>query len=233
MNPENIENLWRKSLNKSIINNRQLEFHGYFNFAFLNKTNPEIELVKFTEFIDFPNNSFLTSTIDQRSKNFQILKENLNNLLEICWFFALSREKFKIKVRISLLNKDFYLNNSKNPIDSSKQKEILKMIWEKINKEEKNEFHNKLPDSKTIEKEQLTDMDRFNSPDKIEISENFTIILYEPLEVEHSIFPMPQVVADARHTKFESLFQPYKVQRKYVHSFNEEKQVWSICAINP
>ena len=76
-------------------------------------------------------------------------------------------------------------------------------------------------------------MDRFNSPDKIEISENFTIILYEPLEVEHSIFPMPQVVADARHTKFESLFQPYKVQRKYVHSFNEEKQVWSICAINP
>ena len=233
MNPENIENLWKKSLTKSILNNRQLEFHGFFNFAFLNKGNPEIELIKFREFIDFPSNSFLISTIDQRTKTYNILKENLSNLLEICWFFPLSREKFKLKVKISLLKNDVYLSNSKNPIDSSKQLDILKIIWDKLDKEEKKEFHKKSPDSKTIEKEQLTDIDRFNCPEKTEISENLVIILYEPLEVEHSIFPMPQVVADGRHTKFESLFQPYKVQKKYVHVYNEEKKIWEIFPVNP
>lgn len=230
---ENYETLWRKSLNKALINNRQLEFYGYFYLSFMNQENPEIELVRFREFIDLPYNNLIISTFDKRNKTLHILKENINRILEICWFFPLSREKFKIKVRISLLNQNFYLNNSKNKLDITQQKEILKDFWEKLSKEEKKELHSKIPDTKTSENECLQDIDKFNCPEKIEISENLTLILFEPLEIDHLIFPMPQVVADARHPKFESVFQPYKLQKKYRHVLNEEKKIWDISTLNP
>ena len=227
------EILWKKSLNKSLINNRQLEFHDFFYLSYLNISEPEIDYFRFRDFVDHQGNSLIISTLDKRGKNFQILKDNLKNMLEMCWFFPLSREKFRIKVRISFLSQDFYLNHTKYQLELKKQEEIKKCIWDKLSKDEKKEFHNKLPDTLTPEKEVLPDIDRFNSPDKTDISENLAIVLLEPIEIEHSIFPMPQVAADARHSKFESLFQPYKVQKKYRHIFNEEKKVWDTFTLNP
>ncbi len=53
------------------------------------------------------------------------------------------------------------------------------------------------------------DLDKFNSPDKISVSSNYALLLLCPVQIEHTIYHMPQVIADGRK-KFESLFSPYK-----------------------
>jgi len=42
---------------------------------------------------------------------------------------------------------------------------------------------------------------------------------------------MPQVVADSR-SKFESLFAPYKVTTKYLHTLKENGE-WNVVPLNP
>ena len=51
--------------------------------------------------------------------------------------------------------------------------------------------------------------------------------------VEHTKFAMPQVIADARTTKFESLFSPYKQPQKYIHTKDKENSTWNTLTLNP
>ena len=45
---------------------------------------------------------------------------------------------------------------------------------------------------------------------------------------------MPQVVADGRNNKkFESIMQPYKQNKKYLHIYSEDKKKWLIKNLNP
>lgn len=238
MDLEKTELLWKKSLEKSILNNKQLEFHNYFYLSFIKDKNPEIEMLKFRAFIDHPtySNSFLVATLDSRSKAVQSFKDNTNNLLEICWFFPLSREKYRIKTKLSLLCKEFCINDNdggNSNLEKTQKELILANVWDKHSKEEKKEFHNKTPDEISLEKEKMSDLDKFNSQDKNEISNNLMIILLEPIDIEHLTLPMPQVIADARHPNFESLFQPYKSQKKYKHLYNELTKKWEIYTVNP
>jgi hypothetical protein len=49
--------------------------------------------------------------------------------------------------------------------------------------------------------------------------------------VEHTLYTMPQVVADKRNPEFESLFKPYKKNKKYIHSLNPDG-TWTVKAVN-
>ena len=52
--------------------------------------------------------------------------------------------------------------------------------------------------------------------------------------VEHTKFAMPQVVADSRTTKFESLFSPYKQSQKFLHLKDKENStIWNFYTLNP
>jgi len=235
MNPSNGQPSWAKSLQKSHSNNEQLEFWRYVSVAYISsKTNfPENEMIKFRSFHHKENQSFLLFTLDRRSNLFQDLEKSAQ--VEFCWFFPLTREKYRIKSTLSAFYKAKYAEGSEKQQVLSF--EDLKDCWNKyVDKEERKLFTELHPDTKTTETnaKKIDDINHFNTPTVEEISENFAIVLADVIEVEHTKFALPQVVADSRHPKFESLFSPYKVTTKYLHRLaNKETAQWEIFPLNP
>jgi len=236
---------WIRSLQKSIMNNTQLEFWHYLEIAYVNvdEKAPECEMIKFRKLLldEITNKSFLITTVDKRTKLYKNLTQNPK--IQLCWFFPLSREKFRLKCDCTLIsNDDYFKTNAKqDEISASTSAPLLikeyKRIWdEDLNKEEKKEYTEVQPDSETIDKHQKKhdDLNDFNTPEVQAISSNFSVIIFDPYEIEHTKFIMPQVVADSRTTKFESLFSPYKQPSKHLHTQDPQNALnWTTLTLNP
>jgi hypothetical protein len=123
-----------------------------------------------------------------------------------------------------------YYKKLTSQIHQFKNEKILDEYWNKLNNEEKLEYDTIHPDSIKIE-EQLTDVDKFESQEEVFHSKNFSIIFFIPLDIEHTIYPMPQVVANTRKPHFESLYKPHKKIRKYIFLYNFIK--WTFRELNP
>ena len=123
-------------------------------------------MIKFRKFISKENNKKLICALDKRSNLYLNLQNNKE--VQIAWFFHLSREKYRIKSYVEF-------------VDDNK---VRNEIWEEeIDKEEKKTFNQIHPDTfKPFEKEKMFDTDKFNTPDKIFVSENFAVIGFLPFE---------------------------------------------------
>jgi hypothetical protein len=121
----------------------------------------------------------------------------------------------------------YYKINSE--LNQLKDDKILDEYWNKLNNEEKLEFDTIYPDTIKID-EQLTDVDKFESQEEVLHSKNFAILFFIPFDVEHTIYPMPQVVANSRKPHYESLYKPHKKIRKYIFVFNFIK--WTFKELN-
>ncbi len=175
---------WAKSLQKSHSSNEQLEFWRYVSVAYISsKTNfPENEMIKFRSFHHKENSSYLVFSLDRRSNLYRDLEKTAQ--VEFCWFFPLSREKYRIKSVLSTFHKEKYAEES-----SDKQQiltnENFEECWNKyVDKEEKKLFARVHPDTKTTESnsKKIDDINDFNTPDLNEISPNFAIILADAVE---------------------------------------------------
>jgi hypothetical protein len=112
-----------------------------------------------------------------------------------------------------------YYNSINQKLNQFKSEKILDEYWNKLNNEEKLEYDTLHPNTIKID-EQLTDVDKFESQEEVFHSKNFSILFFVPFDIEHSIYPMPQVVANTRKPHFESLYKPHKKIRKYIFLFN-------------
>lgn len=214
---------WLRNLKKSISGNRQLQFYNLMEVAFISDSTAELEMVKFIEFETSTEQIHLTTVIDKRVSLYRNLKQKENAKCQLLWYFPLTREKYRFTISPHCIEKESY---SQYP-----QANAFENLWNTLDPETKKDFHSLEPESFTVEKQELTDLDRFNTPEKIEISSNFVWMLFEVLEVEYTSLPMPQVIANSRHVKFESLFQPYKKSKKYLHKRVEGE--WKVSALNP
>lgn len=226
---------WQKSLQKSISGNMQLDFWKNICIGYIaaSSKTPETDILKYKNIHTNEKGSvFIVSILDARSKIYKDLEGNEN--ASLCWYFPLSKEKYRIRSKLFRIVKGCYDEKKEQPLLEAKK---FQEIWEKdLSKEERKEFTELTPDTVTEEKsiKKHDDLNDFGTPEVANVSRNFAVVLFEVLEVEHTRYQMPQVIADARYTPFESLFAPYKVTTKYLHTRSkEDPSKWESVPLNP
>lgn len=93
-------------------------------------------------------NHGLAFCIDNRSDLCNSLRENKS--VELCWFFPLTRDKFRVKVQVLVLNSESIAKNEE--IKKLVSVDLFNAIWEGLDKEEKKVFTELNPDTHTVEK---------------------------------------------------------------------------------
>ena len=68
-----------------------------------------------------------------------------------------------------------------------------------------------------------------------QIPRNFAVVEFTPIEVDHLICAPPSVVADSRRKpqQYESLTQPFKKDRRFVHRVDDATNEWVTSEVNP
>lgn len=218
-----MEAQWIRSLEKSLATNRQLQFYNLLQIAYLDENGgPELEMIKFLQFESNEGKIYICSMLDMRTSLCKPIGKC--DKVQLLWYFPLTREKYRLTSKATLLTSS---NHKESPLSAT----FIKTWIESLDIEQKKEFHSLQPETITTEKSELTEIDRFNSPEKLEISENFGLGVFEVGQVEYTSLPLPQVIANSRNVKFESIFQPYKKTKKYLHW--KEGEEWKVLPINP
>lgn len=72
-------------------------------------------------------------------------------------------------------------------------------------------------------------------PQKIEnrAPNAYAMLVLFPTIVDITIYPPPQVIADARNPQFESLMKAPKKAKRYLHCFKHESESWKTSELNP
>jgi hypothetical protein len=148
---------------------------------------------------------------------------------------------FKINFKYNNIDEDNLLHENfiskiYEEINTNNHKEVLNKYWTKLSCEEKLEYESVDKDSiknnSLINKQQNEDLDKFDCQEEILFSKNFSVLFLVPLDVEHCIYPMPQVVANSRRPNFESLMKPHKKPKKYFFILNVLNGNWNFKELN-
>ena len=222
IDPKDIQ--WKKNLKKNLLNNRQLENTGFMFLSALTKNEyPENDMLKLRAIKD----EKLMFECDLRSNFINQIQNTKKGCLTV--YFALSKEKMKFKGNFDILD---YKQKKEE------EKEDYIQIWnDELDKNEKRKYKEANPDKIKIEPEDIL---RFNNPDLDDLSQNFGVLRFYPISgniqlillVEHTVYTLPQVIADSRNPSFETEFKPYKTSRKYLHT-KVDGLDWKIEEINP
>ena len=133
-----------------------------------------------------------------------------------------------------------YLESIREVLNKNKE-EKLNAYWNKLNNEEKLFYESVDKDSvkareqnafSTSEIKFKDDLNKFEAQEEIFYSKHFCVFYLIPLDVEHSIFPMPQVVANSRKPNFESLYKPHKKPQKFIFMLNFDDDSWNFKELN-
>jgi hypothetical protein len=171
------------------------------------------------------NNNYQPSIItcvDSRSDIGKHLLSHETKTVELCWFFTLTKEKYRLKSTVNVL--EFKTGNEES-------KEIVQKIWGQQSEDELLSFKRPWPGTEKVEiKDELQ---KYEPQVEDEIPDNFKIIQFIPLSVDHYMYAPPPVIADARRKpqEYESLAQPFKKDRRFMHTFDDNN--WNIKEINP
>mmetsp|Transcript_47845 Transcript_47845/g.55120 ORF Transcript_47845/g.55120 Transcript_47845/m.55120 type:complete len:225 (+) Transcript_47845:1-675(+) len=186
------------------------------------------------------NRAGITFCLDNRSLVFQNLLKNPKG--ELLWHFPFTREQFRLKCNIILLSP-----KAETTIDDapSSWQDILNKptfhfsdlqaslkLWKSLTEEERLSHQSICPDTPAEDIAKYNDLDKYECQE-LEFSANFAIAICVPLEVEYTSFPLPQAVANSRPAKHESLLQPPKKIRKWLHHYQYDEQSWSLTKLNP
>lgn len=221
---------WAKNVSKSISLNQQLDFISNMSVACKNSDGePAIEQIKLGDILD---EQVIISPMDKRARFAQLLVDS--PLVELLVYYPLSKEKYKLKSTLGYITSDKVQLPVEYAGDPARLRQVYQEFWQaRVGKEEKKSYQEPHPDMVTVEKNKSSDLDKYNALDKSEISHNFMLLLFFPVQVEHTIYAPPQVIADSRKIKFESVMQPYKKNKKYIHTYNKPQKAWSVQALNP
>lgn len=179
----------------------------------------------------------LLFAIDNRSDFFRNVEKSKTACVNV--YFPLSKEKLKFHGEIITLDsksQEFDDDQSSGKISTN----IREAIWSGLGSEEKKSYKSVKPDATQGANDELN---TFNNPEVAQIAENFAVLVVQPFKgsylrqqcvislAEHTLYTMPQVVADKRAPEFESLFKPYKKNKKYIHTRNQDGS-WTVKAVN-
>ncbi len=162
-----------------------------------------------------------------------INKEQFRNYININYAYnhsshgksiSLSEEQYK---NIA----DEYIYQFLKEVDKTNYEKILNENWSRLSNEEKLEYESIDKDSIKTEITE-NDLNKYEAQEEIYYSKNFTVLYLIPLDVEHSIYPMPQVVANSRRPNFESLMKPHKKPKKFFFIVNFSDGKWNFKELN-
>lgn len=160
---------WRTYLQKALHKNRSNIFSRYFALATVRKDGfPANRMVVFRGFLDDSNK--LEIITDIRSQKIADLSNNSYG--EICWYFAKTREQFRIKGKIDIIT----VNHDNQELLKERQK-----IWRKLSLAGKEQFYWENPGELFIESK---DISTVNIEEEIP-RENFCLLLLNPEIVDH------------------------------------------------
>lgn len=189
---------------------------------------PLVEISDIKDIIDIPEtNNKLTGIIcffDNRSlfingiqNFFTNNKESIFIPLTASIYFPLTREKL-----IMNCNAKFF-----------KDEEKIEQYWKSLSEEEKLQYE--IVDKDSIKPNKDNDKDEFIKyfpQEQKKASINFSVLELIPVKVFYTIFPMPQVIAHINKKKFESLLKPHKMPKKFLMTYDKEKNDWNSCQLN-
>ena len=209
-------NIFKQSIIKSLKDNEQLIYSKKINIAINDLNNfPLCEISDIKSIIDIDNNLVgIICFFDNRMNFYQNLLKNDKSTLLI--FFPLSREKFILYCKIEII----------------KDEEQILNYWKTLNEEEKLLYETVDKDSIKPQLNIVDDLQKYTAQEKNFHSQNFSVVNFVPIIVEYTIFPMPQVIANLRRQKFESLLKPHKMPQKFLIKYIEDKKDWESQQLN-
>ena len=107
--------------------------------------------------------------------------------VEICWFFSLTKEKYRIKCNINIWD------SSSTDLDASVGTQ-LSTIWKSLNDDETLSFRRACPGEE--KKKSGDELLQYEPQVENTIPLNFKLIELVPIQVDHLLFAPPPVVAD-------------------------------------
>ncbi|WP_373481332.1 Npun_F5749 family FMN-dependent PPOX-type flavoprotein [Geminocystis sp.] len=160
---------WRTLLQRALHRNRSQIFSRYFSLATISEDGfPTNRMVVFRGFLD--NSNQLKIITDIRSEKFTHLTNNSSS--EICWYFAKTREQFRIKGKIILITEDCQDKN----LLSEREK-----VWEKLSINAKEQFYWANPGELLTENPAII----INEIEEKKPISNFCLLLLNPQKVDH------------------------------------------------
>ncbi|MGI0480660.1 Npun_F5749 family FMN-dependent PPOX-type flavoprotein [Geminocystis sp. CENA526] len=167
---------WKTYLQKALHKNRSLRgaarsnlFSRYFALATVTKDGfPANRMVVFRGFLEDSNK--LEIITDVRSQKIEDLTHNCYG--EICWYFAKTREQFRIRGKIEIITG----NHDNQELLKEHQK-----IWQKLSLAGKEQFYWGNPRELFIDNSEIKSIDI----DEENPRENFSLLLLNPDMVDH------------------------------------------------
>ena len=237
-------NIFKQAIIKSINENKQLVFSRKLTISQLpnstvttNNSNnneeenmgfPLVEISDIKDIIDIPSTeNKLTGLIcffDNRTvfideiKNYFDKEKKEYIPLTSSIYFPLTREKL--------------IMNCKSKFITDKEK--ISYYWSLLTEEEKLQYETVDKDSKKPDNniEEKDDLIKYIAQEQKKPSVNFSALVLIPIKVWYTIFPMPQVIAHINKKKFESLLKPHKMPRKFLMTYDSQKNDWSSSQLN-
>jgi PPOX class probable FMN-dependent enzyme len=158
---------WRVPLQRALHRNRSQMFSRYFQLATVSEEGfPTNRTVVFRGFVDDSNN--LQIVTDTRSEKYQHLQHHPQG--EICWYFAKTREQFRIRGQIELVTQAHQQLN-----------QLREQAWRKLSDSGKEQFLWPHP-GQPLTKQAIN----HQSPVALETPvSNFCLLLFYPERVDH------------------------------------------------
>ena len=157
--------VWFDALKRAIRKNKRLRENRYFQLATISKDAlPTNRTVVFRGFTVLSNS--IKVITDSRSKKLEEIKSNPS--FEICWYFSITREQFRIR-------------GEANIIDQSDSDERIK-TWSELSDSAQEQFFWPAP-GKHIESS--ADEREPNPVTRHEIPETFVLLDLHPISVDH------------------------------------------------
>lgn len=222
----NAIDFFAKALNKSLKDNAQLIFAKKITISIYSNDDVYTEIVDINEII--PINEYQSGILclfDNRTQFALNLAKVDKCKLSI--YFPLTREKFIISANSFMING---IDCKEEKMFNINKEEILNKKWEKLTTEEKLQYET--VDKDSIKKETIDDLNKYIAQEKVEVSKNFSIGVFVAMKYEYTVFPMPQVIANTRKMKFESLLKPHKMPNKFLMEYKEEEKEWKSVQLN-
>ena len=209
-------NIFKQTIIKSLKDNEQLIYSKKINISINDINNfPLCEISDIKNIIDIDNNLVgIICFFDNRMNFYQNLLKNDKSTLSI--FFPLSREKFILYCKTEII----------------KEEEKILNYWKTLNEEEKLLYETVDKDSIKPQLNIVDDLQKYTAQEKNFHSQNFSVVNFVPIIVEYTIFPMPQVIANLRRQKFESLLKPHKMPQKFLIKYIEDIKNWESQQLN-
>lgn len=178
---------WRQRLARSLHVNRSQAQSKYFQVATVSMDGlPKNRTMVFRGFV--PDSLNLLSVTDIRSDKVADWKLSTPKKFEICWYFAGSREQYRVAGHVSLVSseliKDAKIRNPERQAAYLSHK-FLREQWQNLSGAAKAQFFWPTPKA-PFESESDTE-DLSQRPENVDedISDNFCVVIFTPLTVDY------------------------------------------------